>query len=239
MFKLIINLNITIFYIKMSSEEKISTNENNQGIDNISTNSNNNVSNKRTTGKYAILMETNDEEFEQWYYFIKVDGNEENLEYLHKQLEKVDWEIMEDLSAFELDMDYVVSAQTAKEMSKVSLNYYSDHRKFDGRLKKIDFEFKKKDGNETKICKVFDTLGYGKIEDYISDEDIDDEDLCSASDSTDEESVSSSSSEEDTKKRTNKKLPSSVLREKIRDKIKDEQEKRKKGTKQEKTSYDE
>jgi hypothetical protein len=215
----------------MSSQEKISTNENNQGIDNIS----NNVSNKRTTGKYAILMETNDEEFEQWYYFIKVDGNEENLEYLHKQLEKIDWEIMEDLSAFELDMDYVVSAQTAKEMSKVSLNYYSDHRKFDGRLKKIDFEFKKKDGNETKICKVFDTLGYGKIEDYISDEDIDDEDLCS--DSTDEESVSSSSSEEDTKKRTNKKLPSSVLREKIRDKIKDEQEK--KGSNQEKTSYDE
>ena len=195
---------------------------------------------KKTTGKYAILMESNDEEFEQWYYFIKVDGNEENLEYLHKQLEKVDWEIMEDLSAFELDMDYVVSAQTAKEMSKVSLNYYSDHRKFDGRLKKIDFDFKKKDGNETKICKVFDTLGYGKIEDYISDEDIDDEDLCSASDSTDEESISSSSSEEDedTKNRTNKKLPSSVLREKIRDKIKDEQEKRKKGSYQEKTSYD-
>jgi len=221
----------------MSSEEKI--NENNQGIDNISTNSINNVSNKRTTGKYAILMETNDEEFEQWYYFIKVDGNEENLDYLNKQLEKIDWEIMEDLSTFELDMDYLVSAQTAKEMSKVSLNYYSDHRKFDGRLKKIDFEFRKKDGNETKICKVFDTLGYGKIEEYISDEDIDEEDLCSDSDSTDEESVSSSSSEEDIKKKTNKKLPSSVLREKIRDKIKDEQDKRRKGTKQEKTSYDE
>lgn len=230
MFKLIINLNITIFINKMSSEEKIT--ENNEDIDNIS--------NKRTTGKYAILMETNDEEFEQWYYFIKVDGNEENLDYLHKQLEKIDWEIMEDLSAFELDMDYLVSAQTAKEMSKVSLNYYSDHRKFDGRLKKIDFEFRKKDGNETKICKVFDTLGYGKIEDYISDEDIDEEDMCSDSDSesTDEESVSSSSSEEDTK-RTSKKLPSSVLREKIRDKILKEQDKRKKGAKQEKSNYDE
>ena len=204
----------------MSSEEKISTNENNDFVEDvITTNSNDNVSDKRTTGKYAILMETNDEEFEQWYYFIKVEGNEENLEYLHKQLEKIDWEIMEDLSAFELDMDYFVSAQTAKEMSKVSLNYYSDHRKFDGRLKKIDFDFRKKDGNETKICKVFDTLGYGKIEDYVSDEDIDEEDLCSDSDSTDEESISSSSSEEESKKRTNKKLPSSVLREKIRDKI--------------------
>ena len=138
----------------MSSEEKIGTNKNNDFVDDvITTNSNDNVSDKRTTGKYAILMETNDEEFEQWYYFIKVEGNEENLEYLHKQLEKIDWEIMEDLSAFELDMDYFVSAQTAKEMSKVSLNYYSDHRKFDGKLQKIDFDFKKKDGNETKICK--------------------------------------------------------------------------------------
>ena len=224
----------------MSSEEKISTNENNDFVEDvITTNSNDNVSDKRTTGKYAILMETNDEEFEQWYYFIKVEGNEENLEYLHKQLEKIDWEIMEDLSAFELDMDYFVSAQTAKEMSKVSLNYYSDHRKFDGRLKKIDFDFRKKDGNETKICKVFDTLGYGKIEDYVSDEDIDEEDLCSDSDSTDEESISSSSSEEETKKRTNKKLPSSVLREKIRDKILKEQDKRKNGTIKEKTNYDE
>ena len=224
----------------MGSEEKISTNENNDFVEDvITTNSNDNVSDKRTTGKYAILMETNDEEFEQWYYFIKVEGNEENLEYLHKQLEKIDWEIMEDLSAFELDMDYFVSAQTAKEMSKVSLNYYSDHRKFDGRLKKIDFDFRKKDGNETKICKVFDTLGYGKIEDYVSDEDIDEEDLCSDSDSTDEESISSSSSEEESKKRTNKKLPSSVLREKIRDKILKEQDKRKKGTTKEKTNYDE
>ena len=73
----------------------------------------------RTEGKYVILMETNDEELEQWYYFLKVDGNQENLNHLQKQLEKVDWELMEDLSTFELDMDYFVSAQTAKEMSKV------------------------------------------------------------------------------------------------------------------------
>ncbi len=176
--------------------------------------------NRRTTGKYVILMETNDEEFEQWYYFLKVDGNEDNLNYLHKQLEKIDWELMDDLSTFELDMDYFVSAQTAKEMSKVSLNYYSDHRKFDGKLKKIDFDFKKKDGNETKICKVFDTLGCGKIEDYISDEDIDEEDLVSCSTSTDDESIDSESSEEE--KKNAKKLPSSILRDKLKTKIYEE-----------------
>ena len=192
---------------------------------------------KRNTGKYVILMETNDEEYEQWYYFIKVDGNEDNLNYLHKQLEKIEWELMEDLSTFELDMDYFVSAQTAKEMSKVSLNYYSDHRKFDGKLQKIDFDFKKKDGNETKICKVFDTLGHGKIEDYISDEDIDEEDLVSCSTSTDDDSIDSESSEE--QKKNDKKLPSSILRDKLRSKILEARSKRMKGSKQDKFNYDE
>ena len=192
----------------------------------------------RTEGKYVILMETNDEELEQWYYFLKVDGNKENLQYLQKQLEKVDWELMEDLSTFELDMDYFVSAQTAKEMSKVSLNYVSYHRKFDGRLKKIDFDFKKKDGNETKICKVFDTLGNGKIEDYISDEDIDEEDMVTDDDnSTDGESVNSESSEDEAK--DNKILPTSVLREKLREKLREDKEKRQKGHINEKVNYDE
>ena len=195
------------------------------------TEENSHLEEKRTTGKYAILMESNDEEFEQWYYFIKVEGNEENLRYLQKQLEKIDWEIMEDLSTFDLEMEYFVSAQTAKEMTKIDLNAYSYHRKFDGKLKKIDFEFKKKDGNETRMCKVFDTLGYGKIEDYVSDEDVDEEDY--ESDSTDEESVSSESSEEEVKKYSNKKVPSSVLRERLRDKILEEQNNRKKGANKE------
>ena len=189
---------------------------------------------KRTTGKYAILMESNDEEFEQWYYFIKVDGNEENLKHLQKQLEKIEWEIMEDLSTFDLEMEYLVSAQTAKEMTKIDLNAYSFHRKFDGKLQKIDFDFKRKDGNETKMCKVFDTLGYGKIEEYISDEDVDEEEY--DTESTEEESVSESSEEEEIK--PSKKVPSSILRERLREKILEEQDSRKKGTKKDKTNYD-
>lgn len=206
----------------MSAEEK-NNSENTQS-----------VLDKRTTGKYAILMESNDEEFEQWYYFIKVDGNEENLKYLQKQLEKIEWEIMEDLSTFDLELEYLVSAQTAKEMTKIDLNAYSFHRKFDGTLQKIDFEFKRKDGNETKMCKVFDTLGYGKIEEYISDEDVDEEDY--ETDSTDEESVSESSEEEE--RRPSKKVPSSILRERLREKIAEEQDSRKKGSKKDKTNYD-
>jgi hypothetical protein len=147
-------------------------------------------------GKYVILMETNGEEYESWYYFIRLDGNEENLKHLSEQLDKVEWHILDDLSTFDLNIDETVSALTAKEMKKVDLNHNSFHRKFDGRLKKIDFDFKKKDGNETKICKVFDILGFGQIDEYISDEDIDEEDLTS-SNSTDDESLSESDSESD------------------------------------------
>ena len=147
------------------------------------------------TSKYATLMETSGEEQESWYYFIKVDGNEEALKNLQDQLEKVDWYILDDLSTFDLDLDYYVSANTAKEMTKLELNHCSFHRKFDGKLKNIDFDFKKKDGKETKICKVFDVLGYGQIEEFIDDEDID-EDLRSNNGSSSEDSDSSSDDSE-------------------------------------------
>ena len=40
------------------------------------------VPSHKTDGKYAILMETSSEEYESWYYFIRVEGNEENLNHL-------------------------------------------------------------------------------------------------------------------------------------------------------------
>ena len=149
-------------------------------------------------GKYATLMETNGKECESWYYFIRVEGNEDALKHLQDQLTKVEWYIVEDLSTFDLDLDHYVDAKTAKEMTKVELNSCSFHRKFDGKLEMIDFNFKKKDlrDNERMICKVFDLLGYGQIEDYISDEDLDDEDLVSDNSSDDESSDDDSSDDE-------------------------------------------
>lgn len=130
-----------------------------------------------TSYTYATLLETNEAEMEAWNYFIRYQGNEEALRQLQSQLEQVDFYILEGLSTFDLEMDFLVCEKTAKEMTKLDLNSHSFHRKFDGVLKPIDFEFRKKDSNETKICKVFDTLGYGQIEDYIDNEDIDPEDL--------------------------------------------------------------
>jgi hypothetical protein len=127
---------------------------------------------RKKDGKYVILMETNGEESESWYYFIRLNGNEESLKHLNKQLEQVDWVILDDLSTFDLDLEHPVSAQTAIEMCKVDLNAYSYHRKFDGTLQKIDLEFSKKDGNETKICKTYDRLSFGAIENFIDDEDL-------------------------------------------------------------------
>jgi hypothetical protein len=186
-------------------------------------------------GKYAILMETSGEEFESWYYFIRVDGNEENLKYLHDQMEKVNFYVLDDLSTFDLEMEHPVSAQTAKEMTKVDLNSMSFHRKFDGTLKRIDFDFKNKDGNETKICKVFDVLGEGQIEDYISDEDIDEEDLVSIS--TDDESLNESESDNESDNENESgdenesndekdKIPKSILRDRLKNVIKEKKDER-------------
>ena len=97
------------------------------------------------TGDYAALMETNDKECESWYYFIRVEGNEKNLKHLQEQLEQVDWYIMDDLSTFDLDLEHYVSAKTAKEMTKLELNSYAFHRKFDGKLKEFQLS---KEGSE-------------------------------------------------------------------------------------------
>lgn len=136
--------------------------------------------------KYATLMETSGQECESWYYFIEYSSNKENLEHLQKQLESVNWYIVDDLSTFDLDLTHLVSEKTAKEVTKLELNHTSFHRKFDGELKQINLGFKPNEKNKRKMIKAFDKLGYGQIEDYVDKEDIDQEDL------TDNEYISSS-----------------------------------------------
>lgn len=146
-------------------------------------------------GKYATLMEMNDSEIECWYYFIKYEGNEEALKHLQQQLESIEWYMMEDSSTFDLDLEHLVSAQTAKEMTKLELNSYQWHRKFDGKLKQINFKFKKRDNTEKKMCKVCDYLACGQIEEYIDDEDIDSEDLTSSDESSSDSESSKTENE--------------------------------------------
>lgn len=127
--------------------------------------------------KYAILQETNGGENETWINFIRYQGNEEALEYLNTQLNTVEFYILDDLSTFDLETEVLVSELTAKEMTKVDLNHYSFHRKFDGVLKKIDLGLKDGQSNNRKLKNIFKVLGYGKIEEFIDQEDIDPEDL--------------------------------------------------------------
>ena len=137
--------------------------------------------------KYAVLMETNGEECESWYYFIKYDGNEKSLEHLKKQLEQIEMYVIDDLSTFDIDLENLVSEATAKEMSKVELNSVSFHRKFDGDLKTVNLGLKRKDSNEKRIMKTHEKLGFGNIDEYIDKEDIDPEDLADESSESDHE----------------------------------------------------
>jgi hypothetical protein len=141
--------------------------------------------------RYAILMETNGEEFESWYNFIRYEGNEEALQHLQKQLSRVDFYVMDDMSTFDLDIDHLVSEDTAREMCMVDLNSNMFHRKFNGKLQKIDFGFSRKDDNEDRIEKVHEKLGFGDIDNYLDGE----EEFKDDNDSDNETSVSDDDSE--------------------------------------------
>jgi len=155
---------------------------------------------KRKT--YAILMETNGDEYESWYYFIRYEGNENSLEHLKNELDRVgDWYIIDGYSTFDLELDRRVSEQTAKEMIEVDLNHTFFHRKFDGKLDKITFGFKDRHKNKRRIKMVYDILGYGNIDKYIDEEDVPDdyeEETSFESDSEEEKSYSESSSDSET-----------------------------------------
>lgn len=147
------------------------------------------VSSHQKDGMYYVLTETNPDELETWYYFIRQENNEEAIQKLKETIDSVNEPCyVDDMSVFYLDTENLVSAQTAKEMSKIDVNSYQFHRKYDGILKfdKISFKLKKKDKDKRKLEKIFDKLGYGKIDDYISDEDIDTDDLGSSSESESE-----------------------------------------------------
>ena len=124
-----------------------------------------------SSSSYVILCETSGEEIEQWYYFIKYEGNEKALKYLNDQLEKVEMFILDDLSTFELDLENKVSETTAKEMTMIDVNSYSYHRKFDGKLQYVDFKLKKRDNNEDMIEKIHNILAYGDIDKFVDNED--------------------------------------------------------------------
>jgi hypothetical protein len=147
------------------------------------------------TGTYVVLQETNESEMETWLYFIKYEGNEKNLEHLKSKIESVENIVIPDCSVFDIDLEHRVSAQTAKEMTKVELNSQQWHRKFDGKLSKVKIKFSDKDDDEDKVLKIFNKLGYGQIENYIDDEDID---TCDeASEVSDDDSDDNDDSDDD------------------------------------------
>lgn len=145
-------------------------------------------------GMYAVLAETNNQYRETWYYFIRYDTNVEALEQLYAQLDSIEWVYLESYSTFALDLEHLVSPQTAKELTKLCVNEGSYHRKFDGTLEFINFGFRKRDNNIVRLINVCDTIGFGNIENFIDKEDFDPEDF---DEEEEDESESESESEEE------------------------------------------
>ena len=174
--------------------------------------------------RYACLQETNEEEGESWMYFLKYDGNEEAIKHLSEQLESVEFYLIPGLSTFDIDIEHLVSATTAKQVTKLELNTHW-HRKFDGKLKMVDLELEaverkcKKKGkdqercNEKKMEKLYDILGEGGIENFIDEEDIDPEDRADGDEPSESESESESDEELTVSppRRVVQKLPESTI----------------------------
>lgn len=187
--------------------------------------------------KYAVFMETNGKHHESWYTFIKYEGNEEALRHLHEQLEKIDFYILDDLSVFDLEIDHLVSEETAREMINLVVNSVMYHRKFDGQLQKIDLGLSRKDSNNRKLIKAFNILGVGGIDAFIDKEE---ENVIPNENGSESESVSHSDSENDTdymysdseqsseKSSSPKRSKKDKQREKIVEKIKKMKEKEEK-----------
>lgn len=159
--------------------------------------------------RYAILMETNGEEFESWYNFIRYEGNEEALAHLQKQLGKVEFYIIENMSTFDLEIEHLVNEETARQMCMVDLNSYMFHRKFDGKLQKIDFGFSRRDDNEDRIEKVHEKIGLGDIDNYVDGEEEFKDDNDNNSRASDDSDASYDSNSSSPRRRSQSLSPSS------------------------------
>ena len=135
-----------------------------------------------TKNQFVILMETNGDELESWYYFIKLNGNEDVLKHLDKQLNEIEMYIEDDMSTFDLDLEHPVSEETARDMIRVELNSVTFHRKFNGKMKQVFLGMRKKDSNDRRLKKLNDILGNQQIENFCEDEEIDPENVLSESD---------------------------------------------------------
>lgn len=133
--------------------------------------------------EYSLLVEINESECENVYYFISKMGknnegkyvsNEKNLLKLENIINSVDdWIIEQDKSIFIMDNFSSIGEQTAKEMSLLRINPQYKHRKFDGVLSDINFGISnERDSDKIRINKIRDKLSFGKISRYIDNEDI-------------------------------------------------------------------
>tara|TARA_B110000285_G_scaffold132813_1_gene149019 strand:- start:1722 stop:2258 length:537 start_codon:yes stop_codon:yes gene_type:complete len=139
---------------------------------------------KKNKSRYAVFAETNTDDMETWLTFIEINGNEEHLSILSNQLDEIDWSAAPEYTGMFVIDTKGVSLSTARDMMFVNLNTRYDPNKFDGRMKKIDFGFEKRDSDETKAVKVYELIGEGNICNFLGREDLEG---CSLKESDDED----------------------------------------------------
>lgn len=98
--------------------------------------------------KYIIFCETIENSCEEIYFFINYGPNKEILHKISQFINKVeDWPIEADRSIFSIDINNLVSEKTVNEMCLCEI---FSHRKFNGKMKDIQFALTKR-GNKIEI----------------------------------------------------------------------------------------
>jgi hypothetical protein len=163
--------------------------------------------------KYATLMETSGPDYESWYYFIKYDGNEEALKFLKEQLESIENDVVyEDMSKFDIDIDNLLSQEAVDQFILLELNSVMYHRRYDGKMQKIDFQFRKKDKDTKRLLKIDEMLAGGAIDKYVEDQYIPKEHEPTESDLETDDSDSESDEDESKMEYDESKIPKSFLK---------------------------
>ena len=110
--------------------------------------------------KYAVLVEVDHKEEESYYCFLQYEGNENELKKLMCAMDNVCFENLGDVSSYSLDIENLVSEQTAKEIQKLDVTNYMSAQIMNGTFKlPFDVDDIRDNSNDDNIWK-FDEYFY-------------------------------------------------------------------------------
>ena len=117
---------------------------------------------------YVPIIEQEEESYINRYHFIRVEGNEKELNYLIETF-NFKWKISEGQSIFSLSMESIFTEDQTIPMLKLPVDDLYPHTRFDGTLRHINFKIGPHDDNYQKSLKISKKL-QNNLNMYVTNE---------------------------------------------------------------------